>query len=410
VRPRLADHLRARLHRRGSETSVVISDDRSAGEAVIGLREWRLLACCDGTRDIEGVLLAARQRGTRTSIHELRHFLDQLAAAGMLDEGPLSPPEAPATSTSDGALVPLPGFSLICDGRGTCCRFYDTVTFRPDEVLRARSVAGDVLDCASHPIDAFTPDSGSARTPWRAAAVSLVEGRCAFLEDDGGCRLHRLAGAEAKPAGCRLFPMAIVDDGRALRATPRPECACVFASARVTRQAPHESLHPAAHVAVLGDVAPFRRETYLAWADGRRLPSRDGAGWLRAEAAALDGVATGDEASALARALERRLATRSIGQDIATRAEHGVRIALANRTDAPPGEGEAFYLRAIAHGHLWALDGIALPSSLRRRALVLEIARQLPEHCTGPADSAESEPIALVEALARKVGFLGAAI
>src|SRR5690242_10317977 len=71
IRPRLADHVLARRHITGSETVVVLHDQRTGRLVQLGPREWGLLAAADGTRDLDGVVLAARREGAHARVPAL---------------------------------------------------------------------------------------------------------------------------------------------------------------------------------------------------------------------------------------------------------------------------------------------------------------------------------------------------
>ncbi|HVY44562.1 MAG TPA: hypothetical protein VHB21_01735, partial [Minicystis sp.] len=72
LRPRLADHAVARGHVVGGELRVVLHDMRGGGLIDVGPREWVLLAAADGTRDVDGLALAARNEGARVGVEAVR--------------------------------------------------------------------------------------------------------------------------------------------------------------------------------------------------------------------------------------------------------------------------------------------------------------------------------------------------
>lgn len=239
ARPRLAEHVLPRLHilsapAAGSGEDLVILHDTREGRLVqIGRREWGLLAAADGTRDLEGILLAAARSGSHAKAAALRGFLEQLHAASMLEDGPVIEISAPTSPVvpADRPLDPLAGYSLRCDGSGSCCRLYASVLFSPVEVARARSLLPSVLGAGAQRSNAFLPERGSG--PCAASAVALVDGRCVYLEEGGLCSLHAAGGEGGKPLGCRIFPATFTDDGVAVRVSVAVECACVLASAQL---------------------------------------------------------------------------------------------------------------------------------------------------------------------------------
>lgn len=230
-RPRLAQHVFARRHIADGQALVILHDKNSDRRIQLGLREWNIIAAADGTRDMEGIVLAASRRGTLVREPMLRGFFDQLHAAGLLADGPPDEPSetpSPAPQDIERPLQKLPGFSLHCDGQGSCCRLYNSVLFSRVETVRARAFQPLVLDAGDDPEQAFMPERGSVPGP--AFCVTLVNGRCAFLDKEDRCSIHTAGGAAAKPFGCSLFPAIFIDDGESIRVSVEVECACVLAS------------------------------------------------------------------------------------------------------------------------------------------------------------------------------------
>jgi len=230
-KPTLAAHVEARHHVVADDAFVILHDTRTGRVAQIGEREWTLICCADGTRDLDGVRAAATARGRAIKAEHVAAFFGELSRAGMLSEGAPPVPAPALRPPADRPLMVLPDFALRCDGTGTCCRLYPTTAFSSLEVARARVHAPGVMDCGLAPEEVFTPEVGSTRPPWRARAVAMVDGRCAFLASTGRCVLHDAGGAAAKPRGCDHYPTSFVDDGAAVRVSVVPECACVFRSA-----------------------------------------------------------------------------------------------------------------------------------------------------------------------------------
>lgn len=405
LRPRLSDAVRVRLDRSaadfGDARIVLHTDD---GElAVIDGRAWRLLSCCDGTRDVTGIRLAAEARGTRTSLEQVSAFLGRLWKAGCLEDGVLRPPDDTASSSApDRPVEPLPDFAFECDGRGSCCRFFATMTFRPDEVLRARVLAPEVADAGAHPWQGFSPVCGSSDTPWRASAVATVTGRCGYLDDNGGCGLHRRGGEGAKPLGCRIFPAVVVDTGEVLRVGPRPECACVLRSGRVARAAApllSTPLDPGVVVTRLPEQVVVEDETwsrrrYLEWSEASETErgTMEPLAWLEHEARRM-----GCEPERARDTLDEQLSNIPPDESLFGR------VLRAIGEERPASADEAFYLRAVAFMHLWTLDARPLGEALARRAAVLRLGRRIALF----DDPAGEAPLALAEALARRLGFIG---
>lgn len=407
LRPRLSHNVRVRLHRTPgdfADTVVVLhaSETGGGGElAVIDGRAWRVLSCCDGTRDLEGIRRAAAARGTHTSVEQLRAFLGPLHAAGCLEDGPAMIGPSPGVEPPPShPLVGLPGFALQCDGRGSCCRFFATMTFRPQEALRARTLLPEINDAGSHPWEGFTPSCGSASVPWLASAVATRGGRCSYLAHDGGCLLHRQGGAASKPLGCRVFPAVVVDTGDRLLVGPRPECACVFRSGRQQRETVplvSRPLDAGVVVETLPELIPtgaepWPRARYRAWAATAEEADHP-LDWLDTEARGLGADPERAYEALVALASQHRRPDDLFGRVLGAIGDESVEAT----------EDEAFYLRAVAFAHQWAFDAPPLGEALARRAAVIRLGRRL--HLTD--DPAGDVPLALAESLARRLGFIG---
>ncbi|WP_437537116.1 YkgJ family cysteine cluster protein [Sorangium sp. So ce726] len=469
ARPRLAAHVLARRHLVGEEERVILHDARTGQLLQLGPREWVLLSAADGTRDVEGIVIAAAREGAHARVPAAQAFFAELHAAGLLgadDAGEdvgswrAATPAAPALDPGERdprerPLEVLPDFSLHCDGRGSCCRIYASILFDPEEAARARALRPDVLSGGARHERAFTPERGT--WPCAASVVAMRDGRCAYLEGEGRCSLHAKSGSEAKPLGCRTFPTSFIDDGESVRVSVAVECACVLAS--VGRPGGAPLLDP--RLVTRGDLderiditrlpdraqvtpgATASRAEVVAWS--RRLaaaaPPPDVAAGLFSLAAALEaeGLAEGAIArfeqpdpldpAALApwlAALHGRAARRA-REDAAWRSERDLArratrwIAEATLALAEPdllaalllspvrarvGDRERFYLRAALHGHR-LLGALPLSLALRDRAVRLVVARALPAVVEGEdaGDPACAEPIALVEAALRGHGL-----
>ena len=466
ARPRLATHVLPRRHVVDGEERVVLHDLGTGRLVQIGLREWGLLAASDGTRDLEGIVLAAAREGAHARAPALEAFLAQLHAAGMLEDGVEEPsPEATVRSAYEGEddpaarpLEPLPDFSLTCDGSGSCCRFYGSVIFGPVEAARARALLPMVRDGGARHERVFMPERGSG--PTGGAAVTYCEGRCAYLGDDDLCALHAAGGPAAKPVVCQTFPATFVDDGESVRVSVAVECACVLAS---VERAGGAALVPAGarvrgdldatlvvdrlddHVMVTAArVVP--RAAFVAWSRAvsraPRAPDTAAALLALARSVASDGLDEAAAAQAMASpaamrpedveawadALAQRAARRA-REDATWRSERDLVLraagwlataagALADRETAaalltqPPAapRSEQFYLEALLHGHRLA-GGRPLAIELHDRAVRIVVARALGHVLAGaPAeemDPAAAHPLALVEAMMRGHGLDG---
>jgi lysine-N-methylase len=465
LRPRLAGHVLARRHIVDGELRVVLHDLAEARLVRIGPREWGLLAAADGTRDLEGILLAAAREGAHARPAALEQFLEQLHAAGMLedgaDDGAATVPAEPERPSDEGAasrkLEALAGFTLTCDGRGSCCRLYASIVFGPLEATRARALLPQVLDGGERHERVFMPERGSA--PTGGAVVTLRDGRCAYLGDDDRCALHAIAGPAAKPVGCATFPATFTDDGEVVRVSVAVECACVLASVgreggepivppgAVTRADLHETLS----VRTLPDlvqVTPDRlapRADFCAWsrrvAAGAATMTDAAASLVSLGAAVASGGLLEDPGPSLAHpdpiardrvrpwieALYRQARARArqdVGwrspRDLARRATGWIAATTEALLDpdtldallaapVPAPLAEAFYVRAVVHGHELVRRSLPLSLALHDRAVRLLVARAIPALLAASPeeapDPAAAHPLALVEAMLRGHGL-----
>lgn len=465
-RPALADRVRPRRHVVDGRAFVVLNDAETGRAAQIGEREWALLAAADGTRDLEGVRRAAAARGVRAKAAHVEAFFSELAALGWLeDDAPDAPeeeaaraqaavppaPPAPVAPAPGRPIRLLPNYSLRCDGGGSCCRLYQTILFGPLDAARARALAPDVQGAGEDPDGALLPERGARRL---AVVPTFVHGRCAYLDERDLCRVHAAGGADAKPVGCRLFPLAFVDDGAEVRVGVSPECACVLESALPATDPPGEplldptlatsaELPPEVHCFALPEVlerapgVPFSRAAYLrleaalsgrlgeagaaddparrAWALGGALARGDStedalARWDDALEAAEP--ALGAELAAVVERLEARVAEDAAWRapdDLARLAVRWTLEAARRLSSAGPRAPSArervverFHLRALAFGHRFALGG-PVSRALRAAALRLWLGRAMADHLeeAGVSEPAARHPSALVEAVAR---------
>ena len=427
---------------------MILHDERGGRTLALGEREWGVLSGMDGTRDLVGL---CEHAGGRVSLAHVEAFAAQLASLGLLDD-PLEPEPEPDPSEIDAypADLPiraLPGYRFRCDGRGACCRLFPTLLFTPLETARARAAAPDVLGGGQHPAGLFMPERGLDDT---LSAVAQIDGRCAFLAEDGRCRIHAAAGEEAKPFGCRTFPIRAVDVGEEIRVAPRLECACVFASATdpagreaLTAAARGGELAPETHVPRLADPVRMGPDTvaardFLAWCDGLRQPTEgeDAAAWCAALAHEVgsNGLAARSASSQgelRSEELRRELVT--LGEtvhrfsrehagwrapdDLVRRGaawlgealgEALARLSSADRLGAGPNASDPEHERFALRVTLFAGDlarGSSVEGRLRELGALLLAARAFPPEAAVADPAAARHPLALVCALVRGHGL-----
>lgn len=441
ARPRLTDRVVCRRHL-GDEDVVVLHDHASRHVMRILPVQWQVLALADGTRDLEGVTLAAKARGIHASVGDVAEFFGHLAEKGMLADGPTEPAEIedPDADLLDAPLDPIEGWTFACSGRGVCCEIFPTILFTAHEASRAMVLLED------EPHD-FYPQVGVPREDGAVAPI-LVEGRCRYLDDARRCALHAKGGPAVKPAGCRAFPMQSVWDGERVRAAFAFECACVVDGIGAAGGQP---VVPEG-ARVLGDLPRPTRVGRLperVALDGVRFADRDAARaffralageeapadvarglWAlghaiaagRLDAAAYRDERAIDEAAALAflarlrasvSAWREPLAAFRTEKDLTRRALDWMvaaadRVAERGLPAAPElgsraAEAEAFYVKTACFLYRDALGTLPLATAFGVRALRVWLARAIAE--APPDDPRAAEPLTLVEVVFRAAGL-----
>lgn len=457
-RPRLADHVLPRRHVVDGIEHVVLFDQRTGGVVRLGPREWGVVEAADGTRDLEGIRLAARRAGAHANATDIAELLTSLDRVGFIaGPRPTATPSAEPrvviepTTASDRPLEPLPDFGLRCDRSGACCRVYATVLMTRAEAERARTLLPEHRAGPVPHARFFLPVAGSE--PTELVAPTARDGACGYLHDDGRCAVHVAGGMLAKPAGCHVFPVMFVDDGTSVRVSVKTECACVLDGGVVPggdpicdpgwRTAwdlpPHVVVTQLPAELAIREGVTIARDQARAWVDAwlARPAPRDAAPGVWAMADALE---QHDTAAALhawsspppvrpedvvpfVHALHAR-ASRRAAEDTAWRSEHDhVRITttwiaattlllrepevLAELLAAEPGDPaqDAFYVRAAAFGY--AVFDRPLVTSLRDLAVRLWTSRAMallvpPELHAAPS---HRRPLARLDAVLRAYGL-----
>ncbi len=462
-RPRLADHALLRRHLVGGRELLIVHDTLREEVLEIDERQLQILLGCDGTRDLGGIVLAAVRAGAYHRSSELETLLIELQQRGLLVDG-IEVTHSPAQARGDRPLEVLDRFVLTCDGNGGCCQSYGSIAFSAAEADRAVAAVPELLadgrsgsgpGAARGAAHLFLPLTGSVAGA--QCAVTLVDGRCAFLDDDQRCRIHSSAGGAAKPRGCQIFPATFVDDGTAIRVSVAVECPCVLASlgrtdgepliapgtdwagdlsaCRIERlpleiavtpetTAPRAELrHWAAGVAERFDavddgVAAFWALGAAVLESGLSVPAAHqaldqaapptvGALTMRLMALAATTRAKRDSVAGW-RSDQDRARRLSIWLDDVAQALLEPATAQARLADRPGlADHERFYFRATLFGHhLWSREQ-SLAQALRDRAIRLLLARQaacsVPPECQD--DASVPYPLTAVEVMMRGQGL-----
>ena len=114
----------------------------------------------------------------------------------------------------------LPLVRAGCDSSGACCALYHHIPASPDDRARILALVPAEEAAGEFFVDAFAGHPG-------ALNIATVDGRCAFQQPDGLCRVQVLGGAAAKPSPCLSYPAVLVACGDEWHASLRPECACL---------------------------------------------------------------------------------------------------------------------------------------------------------------------------------------
>lgn len=114
----------------------------------------------------------------------------------------------------------LPLVRAGCDARGACCSLYHHIPASPEDRERIRAVLAPEEGLDELFVEAFAGHPG-------ALNIATVDGRCAFQQPDGLCRVQVRGGASAKPSPCSSYPAVLVACGDEWHASLRPECACI---------------------------------------------------------------------------------------------------------------------------------------------------------------------------------------
>lgn len=90
--------------------------------------------------------------------------------------------------------VQIPDERFTCQSCGRCCQMW-TITVDQSKVEQLRTEWPNGFRRRRGEGDAYS--------------TCMVRGRCYFLEDDNRCRIHNKLGYNAKPEGCKAFPLLV---------------------------------------------------------------------------------------------------------------------------------------------------------------------------------------------------------
>jgi len=107
-----------------------------------------------------------------------------------------------------------------CGQCAACCASFRVGPLTDHDIERLKAAAPAVLAAMDDPPAEFLETDGyRGQTAW---FLRKRNGFCVFFE--GGCSVHRVAGSEAKPLACRMFPLQITKTDDGLRLGNRATC------------------------------------------------------------------------------------------------------------------------------------------------------------------------------------------
>lgn len=191
---------------------------------VLGAAAWDVVRTFDGTRSTDQLAQDLLARGVPLPPGDFVADLARgLARVGLVTLMPRAlPTKVEDLELVDDVVCRAP-LRHRCDGTGGCCEGHRIGPL--DDAFRER--LPDVLEALGDPRPVEGPggvvEVGEIEGRTVAWLRAREDGRCAFLEDGGGCRIHGALGAAAKPLVCRLFPAVFVrtEDGVRVGVTPR---------------------------------------------------------------------------------------------------------------------------------------------------------------------------------------------
>lgn len=424
-RPRLADHARVRRHTIDGAPRVVVHNAVTGALLTLDERALTLALLCDGTRDLDGVCLAAARDGLYRRASEIAGLIEALDSEGLLADGVapfVSPGDAHVGVGHPGPDVPVVaafGAGFRCSGAGHCCAQYGSYAATATEHAHAAELVPALAGA--------TPLAGD-RSRGRLA-LPIVDGACAALTGDRRCGVERAGGEGAKPRACRDYPRALRFDGRRVVVGLGFACDCAIESldaedaeplTRATRVAELDPRTPI-HALAPAPLAPGRAPDLAACLAFAFATLATPGGAARAAALALElGLAEDAfvaRAAALSQELERAVTnadawrsakdrTRRVRRATSTAFKTVFARGVAPRSPAwsfdpfPALEERVVRHQLSSLQLLEAAEGRSLAEALADLALTLLVAREL--SLSGPSEL--GHPVAVVTAALAGLG------
>ena len=315
----------------GSER-VVIHHAKSGALVSLDPRSADIALLADGTRDRDGVALAASRAGCFVRQSEIDALLDALEDADLLADGIAPPMSGPLMTPLEGSLASLPvevlpDYRFRCSGSGACCMQYASIALGEADRERGRGLFAALAgDGGGKRVWLPLIGDGGARS-----AMTLVDGACLQLDGEHRCGLHRKGGFDAKPAACQAYPATFVLAGDRVTVSTSVECDCTLSSLG------GEAGEPLSRAAIAGELPPGvtlrQLSEEILWVGDERVPLERYLDFRR------DALAAGPPANTVAFALSLAETVRA-GAPIAPLPETELEKAL--------GDGLAKFAQAMA--------------------------------------------------------------
>ncbi|WP_394843016.1 hypothetical protein LZC95_38925 [Pendulispora brunnea] len=227
--------------------------------------------------------LLLRPFGPALEIDDVEHPPELPAYDAARDLEPRTPQFVEHTLTASergkggrpGLPVVTGALAVDCDLSGACCSQYPVIPTTPEESRRAVEALKkfEPGKAPMKPEDGFAPSTLGRRD----RLTPILEGDgCTFLTSEG-CRIHKLAGAAAKPWTCRQYPLQVVHCGNQFEVSILPQCACAARTVHRSEDADEWPANPLQGLTTVPEVPPQVRVD-----DARSLPRAAYLEWARA--------------------------------------------------------------------------------------------------------------------------------